>query len=71
MANVIRVGLGKTKSGKILDRETQWFNADSQKSLLMALERFHETHKPLFISRGNKAYEELSLQELLDMIAES
>ena len=43
----IRVGLGRSSSGKILDKDTQWFT-DKNK----AINYFVSTNKPIFVSVG-------------------
>ena len=48
----IRVGLCRSSSGKILDKDTQWFT-DKNK----AINYFVSTNKPIFVSVGGNKYQ--------------
>jgi len=56
----IRVGEGRSPSGKILDRDTRWF-----KEINAAMEYHLLTCKKIYISKNNKKYFEVSLNELI------
>ena len=63
----IRIGLGQTKSGKILDRNTTYFvinNRTGQNGKDAAIKQYLATNKPIFISRNNKKYKEITLEQL-------
>ena len=62
MSIVIRIGLGQTKSGKILDRDTQWY-CEKQ----AALDYHDETNKPIFISVNGRAYREITREQLVNL----
>lgn len=61
MLNItIRIGLGRSPSGKILDKNTRWF-IDKDK----AIEEWEKTHKPIFVSKGGKKkYEPMTIEQL-------
>lgn len=61
---IIRLGLGQTSSGKILDKETHWYvlENDILKDVNISL------NKPIFISRNKTKYEEITYKELVDLI---
>lgn len=48
---VYRVGKGRSKSGKILDRDTKWFTEFDK-----ALEYAQETKKQIYVSYNNGRY---------------
>lgn len=52
---VYRVGLGQSPSGKILDRETEWYTDYDT-----AVRRAIELNKPLFESKNNRRYIEIN-----------
>lgn len=56
---IIRLGLGRSRSGKILDKDTQWFT-DKNK----AINYFASTNKPIFVSVGGKKYQEMNIDQL-------
>lgn len=60
---VIKIGLGRSKSGKILDKDTKWFTSDK----LSAIEYHRKTRKPIFIKVGSSAYKEITLEQLVTM----
>ena len=67
---VIRIGLGQTKSGKILDRETTSFvinKRTGQNEKDHAIEQHLATNKPIFISRNGRAYQKITLEQLRDL----
>ncbi len=51
---VYRVGKGRSKSGKILDRNTEWFTDYDT-----AVARAKELGKKLYVSAGNRKYVEI------------
>lgn len=64
---VIRIGLGQTKSGKILDRETTAFvinRKTGQDEKAHAIEQHLKTNKPIFISKNGRKYEKITLEQL-------
>jgi len=56
----IRVGEGQSPSGKILDRDTRWF-----KEINEAISYHLLTGKRIYVSKHNKKYFEVSLNELI------
>ena len=56
----IRVGLGRSCSGKILDRDTRWF-IDKEK----AIDYWTKTNKPIFVSVGGKKYQKIKIDQLI------
>lgn len=56
----IRVGLGRSSSGKILDRDTRWFIDKKE-----AIDYWTMTNKPIFISVGGKKYQEIKIDQLI------
>lgn len=56
---IIRVGEGRSPSGKILDRDTRWF-----KEINAAMEYHLLTGKKIYISKDNKKYVEVSKSTL-------
>lgn len=55
----IRVGLGRSRSGKILDRDTKWFIDKKE-----AIDYWTMTNKPIFVSVGGKKYQEIKIDQL-------
>lgn len=53
----IRVGEGQSPSGKILDRDTKWFQAEF---VYDAIKYHLETGKKMYISKNNKKYIEFN-----------
>lgn len=67
---VIRIGLGQTASGKILDRKTTAFvinRKTSQDEKTHAIEQHLKTKKPIFISRNGRKYQEITLTQLRNL----
>jgi len=60
----IRIGLGRSSSGKILDKETRWYNLDQDGSKELAIIDACETKKPIFVSYSNRKYQEITLEKL-------
>lgn len=60
---VIRIGLGRSSSGKILDKETKWFISKDE-SL-----NYYKSHtsKPIFISINKTKYKEITYKELVNL----
>ena len=59
---VIRVGLGRSKSGKILDRDTKWFTDKWN-----AINFCSKVSKPIFISVNGKKYQEIKIDQLIGL----
>ena len=64
MSVVIRVGLGQTPSGKILDRGTKWYNGEVKDDIEDALDYAVTTRRELFVSYNNKKYIPLSNEQM-------
>lgn len=64
MSIVVRVGLGQTPSGKILDRGTQWYNGERKNEIENALNYAVTTHREMFVSYNNKKYIPLSNKQM-------
>ncbi len=60
---IIRIGLGRSLSGKILDKETKWFISKDE-SL-----NYYKSHtdKPIFISINKTKYKEISYKDLVNL----
>ena len=56
MSIVVRVGLGQTPSGKILDRGTHWYNGERKIEIEDALNYAVTTHREMFVSYNNRKY---------------
>jgi hypothetical protein len=68
MSITIRIGLGQTKSGKILDRNTQWYHISAATNGKMAAIKYHdETNKPIFISVNGRAYRKITREQLVNL----
>lgn len=68
MSIVIRIGLGRSKSGKILDRNTTWHNILDYDSWAKCVNDWADkkySGKPLFISRSGRAYKPITGEKLL------
>ena len=64
----IKVGLGQTKSGKILDRDTHFYSITANHCEKQAALDYHdETHKPIFISVSGKAYRKITRNQLIEL----
>lgn len=59
---IIRLGLGRSRSGKILDKDTKWFTDKNE-----AINNFVSTNKPIFISVGGKKYKEINIDQLIKL----
>jgi len=64
MAITIRLGLGRSKTGKILERNTKWFTLKEKNH---AIEEWNKTHQKIFISRNFKPYKEITIDELINL----
>lgn len=67
---VIRIGLGRSKSGKILDKDTKWFNLNTKEEWRKAVNEWsykHNSGKPIFISKNGRAYKEIKPTQLFEM----
>lgn len=70
MSIVIRIGLGRSKSGKILDRNTKWFSIADKEDWGRCVHEWSlktNSGKPIFISRNGRAYKEISGVELIKL----
>ena len=64
----IKVGLGQTKSGKILDRATHFYSITANHCEKQAALDYHdETHKPIFISVSGRAYRKITRNQLIEL----
>lgn len=69
MGTTLRIGLGRSKSGKILDRDTKWLNLNTIEEWKVAVKEWSNKRidkKPIFISKNGRAYKEISGVELLE-----
>jgi len=65
---VIKIGLGQTKSGKILDRNTQFYAITATHCGKQNALAYHdETRKRIFISINGKAYREITRAQLMEL----
>ena len=60
----IRIGEGRTKYGKILDRNTKWYTLEQKEH---AIECAIETGKKIYINDKRSAYKEITLEELKNL----
>ena len=59
---VIRVGKGQTKSGKILDSDTRWFELKDAKE---AIRYAQDMNKELYVSINKQGYRKINIEMLL------
>lgn len=64
---IIRLGLGQTRSGKILDKQTHWYVLENDKNEVLKDVNI-SLNKHIFISRNKTKYEEITYNELVDLI---
>ena len=64
---IIRLGLGQASSGKILDKQTHWYNLENDRNNILKDVNI-SLNKPIFISRNKTKYEEITYNELVDLI---
>lgn len=62
---IIRIGLGRSASGKILDRNTTWHNVHDHASWSGCVSEYCNHNKPLFMKKDNKPYVEITKEQLL------
>ncbi len=70
MATIVRIGEGRSKSGKILDRNTKWFTISDKEAWERCVHEWslkENSGKPLFISRNGRAYKKISGVELIKL----
>lgn len=70
MGTIIRIGLGRSKSGKILDRNTTWFSLKTIEDWERCVTEWSlkkNSGKPIFMSRSGRAYKEISGTKLLQL----
>lgn len=59
---VIRVGEGQTKYGKILDRDTRWFEL---KDVEEAIRYAQDMNNELYVSINKQGYRKINIEMLL------
>ena len=64
---IVRLGLWQTRSGKILDKQTHWYVLENDKNDILKDVNI-SLNKPIFISRNKTKYEEITYNELVDLI---
>ena len=67
---VIRMGRGRSKSGKILDRNTTWFNIKTIEDWERCVTEWSlkkNSGKPIFFFFCCRAYKDISCTELLQL----
>lgn len=67
MKAIVKVGAGRSRTGKILDRETCFYLIDTKNNIderEHALEYHHQTGKYMYISVNGKAYTRITEEEL-------
>ena len=70
MATIVRIGEGRSKSGKILDRNTKWFTISDKEAWERCVHEWsskENSAKPLFISRNGSAYKKISGVDLIKL----
>ena len=70
MATIVRIGEGRSKSGKILDRNTKWFTISNKEAWERCVHEWslkENSGKPLFISRNGRAYKKISGVDLIKL----
>lgn len=64
---IVRLGLGQTRSGKILDKQTHWYVLENDKNEILKDVNM-SLNKPIFISRNKTKYEEITYNDLVNLI---
>ena len=64
---IVRLGLGHTSSEKILDKQTHWYVLENDKNNILKDVNI-SLNKPIFINRNKTKYEEITYNELVDLI---
>ena len=64
---IVRLGLGHTSSGKILDKQTHWYVLENDKNNILKDVNI-SLNKLIFINRNKTKYEEITYNELVDLI---
>jgi hypothetical protein len=70
MATIVRIGEGRSKRGKILDRNTKWFTISDKEAWERCVHEWslkENSGKPLFISRNGRAYKKISGVDLIKL----
>jgi hypothetical protein len=70
MGTILRIGLGRSISGKILERTTTWHNINTLEQWSLAVNECslkRNSGKKLFLSKNGKPYQEITLTQLLLM----
>ena len=68
MAQVVRIGQGRSKSGKILDANTKWFSVNTKEQWEHCIHEWslkENSGKPVYLSKNGRAYKEISGEQLL------
>ena len=68
MTQVVRIGRGRSKSGKILDANTKWFSVNTKEQWERCIREWslkENSGKPVYLSRGGRAYREITGVQLL------
>lgn len=71
MKAVIKVGNGRSQSGKILDEHTHWYNIDTRNNIDEcdnAIEYATFTGRPTFISINQKAYKPITIEQIKNLL---
>lgn len=66
----IKVGEGRSSSGKILDGGTQWYTYNSKENIderYDAIEYALKTNRNIYISNCNKAYRKVTSEQLMKL----
>lgn len=64
---IVRLGLGQASSRKILDKQTHWYNLENDRNNILKDVNI-SLNKPIFISRNKTKYEEITYNELVNLI---
>ena len=64
MRVVIKIGEGQLPSGKILDRNTKWYNLSSYKE---AIQDAENRHRNIYVSINNQKYRKFTVEQLIKL----
>jgi len=67
MSVVIRIGEGRSKSGKIIDRNAKWFNIKNAKNVADAMAEHVKTKKPIYVSYNGRRYRQIDVTKLAEI----
>ena len=68
MAQVVRIGEGRSKSGKILDASTKWLSVNTKEQWERCIHEWslkENSGKPVYLSKSGRAYKQISGEQLL------